>query len=94
MGAYGCQLVVGQEEIPFASPIKIFPNPFSGSLNIESAKLIEQLKLYHLDGRLLFQKQSVSPHFSIDFPNTIPAGFYILVLQTNEGLAFYKLQKQ
>lgn len=94
MGAYGCQLVVSQEDLLLNNALKIFPNPISNRLNIESDQPIDKLILYNINGQMLFQEQYASRHFSVDFPGTIPAGFYILVLHTNKKLAFFKLQKQ
>jgi hypothetical protein len=67
---------------------KIYPNPTSDNLNIISQKNIEQIELFDLTGKVLFQKQSInSKSIQLDV-SMFQKGIYLLRI---DGVTFRKI---
>lgn len=70
--------------------IKIYPNPSSNILQIESSDNIENIKIYDISGRLVIQQKTVSDEVDI---SKLSIGSYIIQIQTKRGIAIRKIQK-
>lgn len=65
--------------------IKLYPNPASDMLNIESRdKKVQSIRLTGLDGKTYIEKVQVKQNESIDISN-LPEGIYIIQIQTPKG---------
>jgi photosystem II stability/assembly factor-like uncharacterized protein len=61
--------------------IKVYPNPFVNTINIESNVAIDRMELYSIDGGLLWERNYES---SVDVSGLL-SGTYILNLKNEEG---------
>lgn len=83
--AYAQNIVV--EDLPMTtvdqnpSVIKIYPNPTSGILNIQSEKPLSSVEVIGLNAQVLNKAKGVN---SIDIQN-LPAGTYLIKLKTKDG---------
>lgn len=70
-----------------ANATKLYPNPFSSFLKIESAYKIQQISLTDISGLRVYFADSFDNNLSaaISIAN-IPSGFYIAEVVTNEGI--------
>jgi alpha-glucosidase len=77
-----------------ASGISIFPNPFNDLLSIEttSNEKVKQIRLYHLDGRLIKTLEAANSSSVYDLSG-LNEGVYFLWLETSEGIYTHKLLK-
>jgi hypothetical protein len=76
--------------------IKIYPNPTSDLLFIESDELeIEHLKLFDMNGRLIFQEELNAKKYSFNIPEELSKGMYFieLVLKDNTATQTRKIIK-
>ena len=71
--------------------VKLFPNPVTDYLHIESEFAIEYITIYDLTGRMVKQiRQSAT---SIDMSD-LATGFYLMKITTDQGEAMHKFVKQ
>lgn len=80
--------VESQEEV--TASIKIYPNPTSDIVRIESNEIITQAELYNLQGQII---KSEFSNNNIDMRN-VATGLYILKLKTKEGSVTFKILKE
>lgn len=81
-------------EIPEASVIiKTSPNPVTGYLRIESTSEITSLRLYNLNGNLIYASTINCETADIDM-SRYSSGIYILKVETANGSATEKIIKQ
>ena len=86
-----------ESEILSELSMNVFPNPISNNQQLklflgENNFYYEdpvQVRLYSLDGKLLYNKQYSNGDITMDLPQ-IPSGIYIIKAQTQEGNAFNK----
>jgi hypothetical protein len=64
------------------SLLKLYPNPTNGQINIETIHNVREIRLFTMDGREQFR---ISGTDVIDL-STLPAGFYILKISTDNGV--------
>lgn len=76
--------------------VKVYPNPAHDIIFISSKKFVEEIKVFTLDGQLIFE-QNLSPSNQMLNIKTLENGMYLLLLrdvQGNESLKiFSKLRK-
>jgi hypothetical protein len=92
---YNHTLVSSEEEF-FINGFKIYPNPTSGSLFLESSvEKITKIQVHDITGRQINAKieQFQSQQFSIDI-SAFAAGTYFVEIQTDKGLRMKKIVKQ
>ncbi len=65
----------------FIPEIKIFPNPSSGIITLQSNEEISHVKLYNLSGQLIFEAKDAT-HKSLNF-SYLNDGFYVLNVTIN-----------
>ncbi len=68
------------------------PNPTNGIVNITSKTIIDEVKVYNLEGRLLFQKKMNALEAKIDMAN-FASGTYFYKLKFNGKEANFKILK-
>ncbi len=72
---------------------KVFPNPASGSLNIEMSNglLIKSAKILDLNGRVLLSTELVNSSSTNFDLSSLKDGYYFLQIDTDSGLATQKV---
>ncbi|MEW4925187.1 family 16 glycosylhydrolase [Algibacter sp. 2305UL17-15] len=70
---------------------EVFPNPFSGFLNIKSEVTIDEVQIYSLLGNLVFHKNL--PKTAIDISN-LNTGMYLLYVYAENTVSIKKIVKQ
>jgi photosystem II stability/assembly factor-like uncharacterized protein len=84
---------VGISEIKnVINSLKLYPNPTSGKLTIETPEK-GTLSVFNLNGMLLQQRELAEPTSTIDF-NTLPGGVYFVKLVGSKGVQVGKFVKQ
>jgi hypothetical protein len=73
--------------------IKIYPNPFSGILNISTENENLEVKILTLDGRVLKVINLVGNNTSIDL-SYLKAGVYIVYIENDKTNTFKKIIKR
>jgi len=67
---------------------RIFPNPVSDQLNIESDDVIQQVAVFTVTGKIVLNTRETGQyHISIDV-STLPPGLYIIYINTASGNIF------
>ncbi len=56
--------------------IRVFPNPASSHINIQSDETIEQFRIYSLQGQVVFSSQADSKEYRLS-SDLLPAGIYV-----------------
>jgi len=92
ISAYSYGVIVDVEELA-ATEFKVFPNPASDQLNIETESVIESLEIYNMLGRRVTTLTTSSSNTQIDI-STLEAGSYFIEFNTNEGRGVSKFVKQ
>tara|TARA_B100001758_G_scaffold198668_1_gene176935 strand:- start:226 stop:1134 length:909 start_codon:yes stop_codon:yes gene_type:complete len=92
LAVYGC-VPVGIEEQQ-SNFIKIYPNPFTNQLNINSSEEISNIQLLDLTGRILINKKVTSEFNSKINISNINSGQYILIIETTSGVYEKKVFKK
>lgn len=75
------------------STLQLYPNPASEVLNIESTTIMNTIRVYELNGRLL---RTFTPHsetFSLD-ATTLAEGFYFVAIKSADGVQMMKFVKE
>ena len=71
--------------------VKVFPNPSSDKITIQSTQAIQEIKIYNITGELLIDKQELSTS-SLDISH-LPKGIYVVKARINEQTIVEKLIK-
>jgi len=79
-----CAFPLSAETSENSNEIKLFPNPTSSNLQIESAAGFDNVKVFSLEGRL-FLELFEQGHSNIDL-SSLEAGVYIVELMNEDGL--------
>lgn len=85
----GSNQIVGTEDVLEASPLRIFPNPFSDVILVESAYGMGALEatVWDMQGRVLWEGNDEGEgRMEIDLEGDLPTGLYLLRM-TREGRA-------
>lgn len=77
---------------------KLYPNPFSDKLHLETTGLNEadiSISLYDITGRLIsIEKKSFDKRIELSIPTSIQTGMYILQTRTENSSQTFKIFKQ
>jgi hypothetical protein len=68
------------------------PNPTYGFVNITSKTIIDEVKVYNLEGRLLYQNKTNALNSKIDI-SAFAAGTYFFTLKFKDKEANFKILK-
>lgn len=71
--------------------LSIYPNPATNLLYITSSQLIQEIFIYSLEGKLVFQCTTASSAIDI---TSLKKGMYIIQVHTDQGIAIQKFVKQ
>lgn len=84
----GFQYNVGIDETNLSELIQVFPNPSNGEFTIQSEKLIEEIYVFDITGKLILQQalNSYLHHVNILIP-----GIYIVKIKTEAGTVNKKI---
>lgn len=72
---------------------RVFPNPASGYLQLESAEVMEAVEAYSVTGNLVLSKQPEASSAVLDV-QALAAGAYVLVIKTATGSYLQQVIKQ
>ncbi len=85
---------LGTEEIKLANKeVYAYPAVFGNTLNVNRADLVEEVKLYDVQGRLVFALSADVLNQTVN-TQTLAAGTYMVVLKTANGTISQKVVKQ
>jgi hypothetical protein len=79
------ELIISNVENNLEIGTRLYPNPVSDLLNINSDFLIDEIKIYSQTGKVFFRQTISDKNFSINISD-IPAGLYVVQLETAKGL--------
>ncbi len=90
---YGpCETVVGVEEINRENRISVYPNPATSSTRISSDNLIDNIRVFDLSGKLIFEYHVASLKYTLDL-SEIQNGMYLLEVTTEKKRITKKLMR-
>lgn len=82
--------ILGSKELNKQNHFKIYPNPVSDNLIVESKNEINSIEIFSVEGKLIIKLDDFrNKDAKIDIRNLIP-GAYFLVLNNNETTKFIK----
>ena len=90
--------IVKMDEYPVSEkPIRIYPNPFSTHVFIETKYIKDKncnISIYSVHGSLLFRKETTTCRIlDLDLENKIPEGLYILLFEFDQISTTFLIQK-
>lgn len=83
-------LVTTTTVLPEQSALRIFPNPASGNVQIESQEPIKQLEVISLEGKIIRILQPHTTGYQLDLSG-IKSGLYLLRIQTSNQVVTEKI---
>jgi hypothetical protein len=87
--------IVNVKEVEtYANHINVFPNPVQNTLHFQSSSPIEQVIIYDISGRILFQTSKVCETFEVLDISLLANGIYLVKVKTKEGEVIRKIIKQ
>jgi pullulanase/glycogen debranching enzyme len=79
-------LTTGIQPMAVNSVLRIFPNPATDALHIETDKAIEQISVFSIGGQLIMQIAPGSASYAIDFKELNPGIYAVLVKTSNQSI--------
>jgi hypothetical protein len=70
--------------------IKVYPNPTTGEINIESSEAVRTIMVYNISGELIANEENVNSINLSDYSN----GFYIVHVKTETESKFFRINKE
>lgn len=83
--------VSNQEAVSISPSVKLFPNPAKTTLNLESEMAIQRISLYTTAGVTIYTQDHPNSIISLSH---IPAGFYLIHIQTSLGTEVQHIIKE
>jgi hypothetical protein len=83
-------VLTGVDELADDAVFKVYPNPSTGIINIQTKMDNAQLRVYDLQGSLVFQKSELTLNPSLDL-SALGAGIYTLALSNEEEVQYRKI---
>jgi hypothetical protein len=87
--SYGDTIGVGVREIPGLKQVRVYPNPSTGIVNVLGVDRIQEVSIFDNTGILL--KEISSPAGNKLNLGELPAGIYMLRIQTRDGVKTSKV---
>jgi hypothetical protein len=78
----GKSIATGQDDEPFAFGYRIFPNPASGQVYIESSDVIREIKIFNSTGKLVLGQSALWTYESSFDVSGLPSGVYFVTMKT------------
>ena len=72
--------------------LHVYPNPVTDKLQIESSITINEIELFSIDGKVVYQSNPATNNISLSL-NNLKTGIYFLRVQTNSQLFTEKIVK-
>jgi hypothetical protein len=73
--------------------LKIFPNPVNNILNIKSDSNIDEIQIFDLNGRLIFNENYNSENIIVN-TEQLSAGMFLIRIKTQNGISNEKFMKK
>ncbi|HPF50799.1 MAG TPA: phospholipase D-like domain-containing protein [Draconibacterium sp.] len=90
----GGNLVVSAPQIQIADA-KVFPNPSTGILQVQSSAALKSIELYHINGMKIREWQiSSANEFTVDLSSQQPGIYLLSVVDESGAYNVYKIVKQ
>lgn len=80
--------------ITLNSKVTVYPIPATNKLNITSATEFKTIKIFNLEGKLMLEKKYRQGIRSTSLDLNLPKGFYILRLETKDGITDTKILEE
>jgi hypothetical protein len=78
-----CPTTTSQQEITSQNEVHLFPNPASNSITINTSEMLgESVKIYDVNGQLLFQQTVNSNSMSVDI-SALSSGLYFVQVSSS-----------
>ncbi len=74
--------------------VSVYPNPVYNSLNIKAPELIQDVKIYNLQGMLIYDRKYNDNDVIINLPGHLATGIYQVVIQTETTQQIFKIIKK
>ena len=86
--------LLANDQLKKEPPVEVFPNPTSQWLRVQSTELIQSTTLIDVLGQVVLEEQwRPSSAVELNLPK-LPAGMYLLRIETDHGVAFRRVQIQ
>ncbi|SDS92816.1 T9SS type A sorting domain-containing protein [Winogradskyella sediminis] len=80
LGAYEYNSTLGIDDVSLnTNAVKLYPNPVTDTLHIQSTAQIESVTIYTINGQLVKQSQGIDNGINV---SNLPAGLYLIQMQT------------
>ena len=89
-----CTDWVGLEEVETQQPLKVFPNPSTGLLNLELPTRTDNellLKLFELNGKMVFSRTVEGSNGRFVLELALPSGMYLLAAEGRSATYYQRL---
>ena len=87
-------LVADESELEVqALGLDIYPNPAQNELFVEASAEIKQIRIFSSDGKILMQEQANAVSMMTVDCGNLSSGFYLLQVETTEGLMTKRFMK-
>jgi hypothetical protein len=83
----------GIDDVETAKAVKVYPNPASDFIRIESENTLQQVELYDFGGRLLRSVNASENKIQLPI-DQLQKGIYLLKIKTNKGITNNRIIKQ
>ena len=83
-------VLIGVGELADDAALKVFPNPSTGIFRVQSKMKNAQLRVYDLQGSLVFQQSELTLNPSLDL-SALGAGIYTLALSNDKEIQYRKI---
>jgi len=85
--------IVDATNTPVVGLLEAFPNPVGEAVNITAPVRMNELTLYNFSGQVVGNWAPNAERFDVEMGH-LPAGYYVALVNTDEGLMTIKLVKQ
>lgn len=82
------QSVIENEKV-----FRIYPNPSTGTVTVESSSLLKYISVFSIDGKLVLYQSEVQPHLQSINLQGLSSGIYIIMAETDNGMQSGKIIK-
>jgi hypothetical protein len=85
-------LVTGVPNLPEVSvKCTVFPNPFTGSINVNCPSPISSVEIFNVEGLLVFMEKEPSQEVNLEH---LPSGLYIIRIKSGKQVFQQKIVKK
>lgn len=77
--------VIKEDLLEEGKSVYIYPNPSVGNFTIESSNSFTSIRIFSLDGKLMFMQEKQNPDTKHNFDVQLPSGIYQIVIENQDG---------